>query len=120
MKAFIPTDVARILRALDLAEFAGVLNEVVTDITLLEPSEARARIVAEAGTRAMFVLLNLAQGEVEEFELPNTPRPDTTTVVMFGPTQGLIQRTVYRVAEELVPDAVEAFVDFLRRLFRRR
>ena len=85
-KDFKPEDIARILRALDLGEFAAAMHEVSIDVSLYRPSEARARLLAEAGTRAMFVAFVDPIDYTDEqhdnapgFVMDNTPAPDYST-----------------------------------------
>lgn len=77
-----PLDIARILRALDLVEFSESMREVSLDVSVFRPSEVRARALAQAGTRAMFVAFTETRDEVEtrSFTLEATPTTETTTI----------------------------------------
>jgi hypothetical protein len=113
MKEFVPLDVARILRAMDDAEYATIFREHALDV-ILAGNEARAFILTEAGSRAWFVM----NPEDEEFSFTGSPREGSTTVVTYGPTRGMLGDFIEGLRQYLTSELFERLLDLLTR--RRR
>jgi hypothetical protein len=114
LKPFEPLDVARILRAMDDAEYASIMREHTIDVVLAE-NEARALILTEAGSRAWFIMM----APQEEFSIERTPEERSTTVITFGPTRGLVGDFFYEWSERLRDSTFERVlkdvIDHIRR-----
>lgn len=115
MKEFLPLDVARILRAMDEAEYASIMREHAIDI-IQAGNEARAYMLTEAGSRAWFVL----NPDEVEYSFAGSPRTTDTTIVTYGPTRGLLGDFIYNFSEKLKDTVwekvVSEFLEFLRHL----
>jgi hypothetical protein len=113
VKAFLPLDIVRILRAMDEAEYASIMREHAIDL-IFTGNEGRAIILTEAGSRARFTMFP----DEEEFFIPATPRTNATTLVSYGPTRGALGDFLYDFSENLKDSIFEKvlkdFLNFLR------